>query len=417
MIGLVLIFGLFFGCTSHPLIEEAKLELSNGTYGNALKVINKAIEQEPDNPSAHYYRGFIYYNIAQSRKNIAKRTPAYRNMRKSLIRSDTLYHQQRTSARERRDIPDLIQSAWSTEHNAGVQTLENDKQNLPLALAHFTNAVTIQPDSLISHEMMAETYFRMDSLAQATRTLEHIRSEFADTVSPDHIMRLVYLYTRQDSLNKATDLYLSADSLFADSTDLLQQLASYHLQRDNYQQAVDLLTELIDHKPQDADLRLAMGTQLYKLAEQQLQSVHQFYEQALPADTAAISDSLSAALTVPDSLQFLRQKADNNLSQAEVQYLKAGNLDSDNINTFNAIGTFFQNAAGLYAELQPYVPPKQRQQIDLFVKDYLQTAMPYLERVAENNPEETRHWRNLYHVYSYLGMTNKADEAFKKADL
>jgi cytochrome c-type biogenesis protein CcmH/NrfG len=48
--------------------------------------------------------------------------------------------------------------------------------------------------------------------------------------------------------------------------------------------------------------------------------------------------------------------------------------------------------------------------------DKFKEAIPYLERYLTAKPNESRVWLSLGQVYANLGMKDKAEESFKKAE-
>lgn len=62
---------------------------------------------------------------------------------------------------------------------------------------------------------------------------------------------------------------------------------------------------------------------------------------------------------------------------------------------------------------------KEAEQKGIMSDDYkqkYQASLPYLEKVVEKDPSNVAIWELLGKVYSVLGMTDDANNAFKKAD-
>jgi hypothetical protein len=170
-----------------------------------------------------------------------------------------------------------------------------------------------------------------------------------------------------------------------------------------------------------------LGAQQFALAKRHTQNLSNQLDQRL--DSLQQADSTTYA-TPPDSLndQQIDQiwtdslhttfaDIENLLAGGEYNYLRAGNLAQNRLPVLREVGLYFHNASKLYLTLTPYLSSNVEQRTQGLIEDYLQTALPYLERVADQQSEDTMIWRALYHAYSYLGMTPKADEAFPKANL
>jgi tetratricopeptide (TPR) repeat protein len=98
-------------------------------------------------------------------------------------------------------------------------------------------------------------------------------------------------------------------------------------------------------------------------------------------------------------------------SEAEVQLSEAIKIDPDYENAIYNLGvTYVKWGTAMNKEAE-----KQGQISEDYKKKY-EAALPYLEKVVEVDPTNIAIWELLGKVYSVLGMTDDANNAFKKAD-
>ena len=405
---LTVAFGLFFGCTQEPAIQEAKLNLNRENYQEAVRSANRAIKEKPESPEAYYYHGVIHYRIAQQKVNPSKRKRNYRFMRGSLSQAKQLYEKQELPAKEQRDINPLLQEAWSDEHNSGVRILKNDTSMtddlLTNAIAHLENATTIIPDSTISLEALANAYYKADQYQRAITTFEKLVQK--DTLEKDGIWeKLAYLHLEQGNAEEATRYYSKAEAAFTENVNVIHGLANAYISQSNHNKSVPLLRDLVQRAPNNLEYRMTLGTELYYFARQKLDSV------IAHKSTASYTDSTFEAM-----MQQKRQDADQLLMEAEQHFLKAVSLDRKNPEVLQTTATFHQNTAALYKQLREALPEEERQSTNQLIDTHLEAAIPYYQNLVDSQQETKPYWDNLFQIYSYLGQTEKAEEALQKAN-
>jgi hypothetical protein len=433
----MLAFGLLFlsvACTTQPLIEDAKLNLAKQNYNQALKQIQKALEEQPKNADAYYYRGYIHWKIAQGKKKPAARSQNYTVMHNALTKAKTLYEEQNRAPKEYRDIDPLLQSEWSSEHNSGVQILEKQSESgstnagqLDLAIAHLTNATTLIPDSLVSYRMLALAYEQKGATAKLLSTLDHLQEQSDTDLSDQYHNRIAQALLKEGLTDSAYSYYQQHQSLFESDSPVPVSLAQRYIQQQDHERSVELLTPLQEQHPDSLTYLMNLGAEQYLWAKEQTQQLRhrldlrfdRMLEQdsTIKVDTVAqLADSQRVQLW-SDSLHATYDHIQLLLAGSEAHYLRAGTLNPDNLDVLTAVGTYFHNASRVYQKLLPYVHQQERAEISQTIDDYLTTALPYMERVAEENPKNIKIWEALYHAYTYMNMTEKANEAFQKAEL
>jgi len=409
MAGLMLAFGLFFGCsTSLPPFDQAKNNFAKHDLTNALKSVNKEISAHPDNPDAYYLKGNILFEIARNNTDIADRKPTYHDMRDALTKSRQMYQKKGNSQVDVQNINDLLRNGWSNEVHHGLQLMKQDSSvqdiDYQKSIHHFDNAITLIPDSTSAYQYRARAFYKVDKIDSALATLQKIPEQNSRKVTE----QMAYLYLENSDYDQAVKLYEETEFKYPEDINVLHGLTNAYIEREEHNKAVTLLDTLVSRRPNNPTYRLSYGTELYFLGTQKLDSLYESLKEATAeADSVQFSEENERKLADVDTL----------INHAEQQYLKANALQPYDRDIQYSTGIFYKNAAIKYSGLSPFLSDTLLQQHSNKVQTYLKAAIPYLEKVVKNSPDNKEYWRNLYELYSYFGMTEKAAEAQKKADL
>ncbi|HAC15476.1 MAG TPA: hypothetical protein DCE78_05960 [Bacteroidetes bacterium] len=207
---LVIAFGFFISCT--PRYEST---LSTSTELTVDELLDRAAEirqSNPDDPEANQLEALAHLRTART-KAPNLRENDYKAMKMAFDKALSGYDTQRNSSNERSKIAETIESAWSYEHNIAAGIVSSDSsgsnQQLSLAATHAHNAIIIIPDSLISYELLADTYARMGNIDMAINVLS-----FADSTLPNHAGRLheslAFLYYNKGDFENSVKWYENA---------------------------------------------------------------------------------------------------------------------------------------------------------------------------------------------------------------
>ena len=178
MVSVLLTFGIFFALSCSTFKSSSDLDSAaslyeSGNYEHALRTVNNGIQKNPDDFDLQLLKAEILQKIAVENYQPEDREPVYANLRTTAdeIQFTTEAYQTRTDS--------ILNSAWMHEQSAGVRLLQQDgtnsfEQHFNKVIAHFKNAVTIIPDSIVTYNLMATTYYRHGNLSDAISTLEAI---------------------------------------------------------------------------------------------------------------------------------------------------------------------------------------------------------------------------------------------------
>ncbi len=415
MASLLLAFGLLFGCSSTlPDLYQARMNMDEAQYEEALESINREIDENPSNPEAYYLKGNILFELALNHQNPSDRTPLYEDMREALVQSRDLYRDSSSAIRsvELNNINNLLNNGWTKEYRSGLTYIESDTLTnditFPEALAHFDNAITLVPDSIQAYRHKARIQYRQGNHNAAINTLRSILEQY-ERPAPATLEQLAYLYQKTGAFDQAVSLYEEAFRQSEDNTNLVHGLINAYIERGSHQSAVRLLDTLVSRYPGNASYRLTYGGELYQLASAELDTIKS-YAGDTPAPTSK-SDSRKQAISTH------WQRADTLLQKARRQYAKADSMNPNSPDIDYSAALFYKNLALDYRAVVPILPNDYTSNAKSTVEEHLKMAIHHLEEAVAQNPENPQFWSQLYQLYSHFGMKEKANKARNKANL
>lgn len=422
MAGFILAFGLFFGCQSNnTTTQETKLNLNQQDYSQALNSIENSIKKNPANPDAYFYKGSILDKMAVQQTQPTDRKPLFSEMRVALLKARKLYKSQsKTNSDNFSKINRILSKAWAKEHNDGVSILKDDSTNsrkqLELSLQHLDNANVIEPDSGITYEAKAEVYYKLGELIQAISSMETAVSLDNDNHTQKDITRLAFLYLENQQYSHAIDAYKEALQNEPGDINLLHGLANAYLANGEHEKAADLLNHLLENDINNPNYLLAFGVQLFNISQSYYEELYQIrknvYENSADSTQISADSSLTA---LRDSADTIENRAKTYFNQAEKNLLKAQSIDSTSKNINYALGTLYQNTGTYYLKIMNVIRDKKLADLyDGTAHDLLHKAVPFLEIIAQNEPDNITFLKSLYKTYVYLGMKGKAEALEKK---
>lgn len=418
------------GGESNPLIKEAKDGIKAQNYDAALVSLEQALVQDSANADAYYYKGVVYSEMAQNNPNISSRKDSYSKMRENLITAKNMYETQGIQSVESVEAQVLIDRKWSEEHNLGVKyatgdsTLAPSDNPLDTAEDHLENAVVINPDSLLSFEVLAEVY-RLNSNTEKGIQIYEDLITMKDQPEAYDYDRLGALYLSLEQYNKAKEILIDGVDLFPDSVSLVQKLADSYMKLGENQESIEVIESLIERDPNNPQYHLVLGTQVYIMASEITDDISGKYDEIFNLEREQRNLSGNAKKANQDKVSSLRasiedqsQRADQLIEQAVQELQKVIEVKPDNSNAYNTLGIIYQNkAAALFDKRNATADNDEAAKIDNQAKENLREAMKNYEKATEIEPDNQSYWRSLFQVYTSLGMNEKAEAAMEKAGM
>lgn len=422
-------------CGGDPNIESAKLNLSRRDYVKALESADAAVAMTPTNPLAHYYRGYILLEQGK-RETVPNRTMFYQKADSAFTTSEELYLAQPEQGQEFLLIEVHRSTTWVEEYNASIAVLnanpdaELTSEQYDQSIAHLNNAFSIQPDSLNTLEVLGEVYLMKGDHEAALATFQRaIASEGTQTAY--RYQRIGQLHIQNRSFDEAETILKTGIELFPASVELVQELADLYIQSNKSSQAIDLLGELVDRDPDNSQYRLVYGIQIYSITQTHAEELKLVYTNIEDLNRtireeerksrpnrdllAQYRETLSGYTAEAEAAETQIEEL---TSKAEEQLRRSIELNDTNPFAYNALGTIYYNRGlAQFDKRNATSDNAAATAYDQQGRELLEQSLPFNERAAELDSENTDYWMFLFRVYTMLGMTEKALEAQQKAGL
>ncbi|GAB5409707.1 MAG: hypothetical protein BalsKO_20720 [Balneolaceae bacterium] len=407
--------------TGDPLIKPIQTGIDSKNYQAALIAADSAIIKEPTNPIGYYYKGYVLSEIAKAEPVITDRKSIYGEMYSALSEASRLYSLQETKGSEAGKIEPLILQSWSIEHNAAIPYATNDSVKatvdnpLDLSIAHLVNATTVNPDSTLSYDVLAQVYYMNSEFDNAATALTKV-IELEGTGLPSEYDRLGSYYFLSEQPEKAVSSLEEGLELYPDSTALIQKLADGLFQIDRTDDALKIMDRLVEAEPDNARYHLVIGTRVYQrvltLSDSYTENSDRIY------DLERNDGSEEEINMLKSDNEALEVDINQLTDRAEKELLMASELDPTISSTFNTLGILYQNkSASLFDKRNNTVDNDEAARLDDMARDEATKAMTFYEKATELDPDNTSYWGSLFRIYTLLDMREKAEAAMEKAGM
>jgi tetratricopeptide (TPR) repeat protein len=428
---ITVLIGLLWGCApSDPLVDNARQSVQRGNFEAAIQSADEAIALDSSNTLAYYYRGVAYGALAEDIMPPSNRVSYYENMKESFSNANHWGSRAEEKPGELVNIPNVVNASWAMEHNSGAEILMSDSLQATMAdpigdaIAHFNNAIIIQPDSAITYIVLSSTHFREGDLDKATEVFEIGFPKIQEPLVDDYDY-LINLYLIAQRFDDVRELSTEARETYPDEPVFVQYLADSYLQTGQIDEAISLVRELIAQDPDNPQYYLVLGTQIYQSATAMSNELSALYDRILRMEDQARNLRGAEREEVNRNILALRNEASE--KEAEVERLtqiaiteinEVVRLRPDDDGAYNILGIIYQNrAAGFFEKRNAELDNTLAMQYDDKAKENLRMAMVNYEKAVEFAPDETEYWQALFQVYTTLGMQEKALEAMEKAGM
>lgn len=364
-----------FECASAEL-TGAKMYINQKQFGKAKETLLKEVEKNPKSDEGWFLLGGLY----SEEGNIPEMLKAFDN---SLAISKKFEPQ----------IIDYKKYTWQTSFNKGVGLFNNAvkttkpdsmKVFFEMAIDQFNNSIMCQPDSTVGYENIAAAYLNMGKTDESIPVLEKLVSLGKPSFS---FARLGQIFLMKGA--NLMDSYYSSKNT-SDSTSAL----------DWYNKAISVLEKGRAKYPSDADILLQLGNAYY--SSNKLDVATESFK------SLSEKNPENKEVKYAYGVVLLKSKKYEQATQVLEEVVK---MDPDNLDAnYNLAATYISWGNDLRD-----VAIKKESGDKSFLEKFKAT-IPYLLKYLELKPGEGRVWISLGQVYANLGMKDKAEEAFKKAE-
>lgn len=364
-----------FQCAS-PELTGAKLYLNQKQYDKAKEALLKEVEKNPKSDEGWYMLGYLYGeegNFQKMLESFDKSLEASKKFEKE-VKESKKYH-------------------WATSFNKGVSYFNNGaKASTPdsmklffdKAIQQFNNAILCEPDSIVAYSNLTYAYLNSNRTEEAIPVLEKM-TKLGKSSEGFSMLGQIY----NDKGSAEMDKYQTSKSA-QDSLNAVQ----------HYNKAVQILGEGRAKFPEDGEILLRLSN-AYIGANR--------LDEAMTAFKAGVEkEPTNKYYRYNYGVLLLNTK---DYAGAEEQFNKAVEFDPEYTNAiYNLAVTYVRWGT----EIREKAEAEGKE--DLSYQDKFKAALPLMEKYLETKPDEPVIWDLLGKIYANLGMTDKSQEAFKKAD-
>src|SRR5690554_1966957 len=251
----VLITAILAGCeTTDPLIKNAQNMILLQNYEAAHELLDQSIAENPESGVPYFYKAMTYSDHALLMADPSDRKPYYRNFREAFLTAREKFEAQESQPNEARQLDNLMLEAWGTEHNEAVQYVTDDSlmqsiaEPYKLAAAHLENAVIINPDSLLSYEVLAQIYAIDDRPVEAIKVMNKVMS-MKNPPSSDDYSRLSDYYVRAAMPDSAIYILNEGLTHYPDTVILSQKMADAYMDNNQREESIAVIERLLQLDP------------------------------------------------------------------------------------------------------------------------------------------------------------------------
>ncbi len=390
-------FGIFFtlSCAQLGLTSSDEEQVYTSTeYEQQLEQVSEELTRNPGDAELEKKKAEILASIAANTSVPDQRNAIYANLREL---GDTQILRDGESQPE---IDNLIRTAWTNEQSEGVRLLQQEQDDMSdhtfgTVISHFENAITLNPDSLNTYSLLANTYYRHGDFNDAIHTLER-SLERSQAAKPQIREKLAYLYLESGDIESSIELYTSLVDENPGDAHIRHGLANAHILDMNHAKAIEILRPLTEQYNTRYEYHEALASQLYFRFAEQAGTILQENESPSDEDAQLLIMMLEEADSIFETLSGV-------LPFHEEQKLRTA--------------TFYKNSAAMLNRLSTFADGEIREGFYAMHQDFLDKALPAWEALAENHPENIDYIRALIDVYSELGMDDDAESLKRSYNL
>jgi len=364
-----------YQCASTEL-TSARLYIQQKNYVRALEVLQEDVSKNPKSDEGYFLLGVVHGEMNDMNKMVE-------SFDKSLS----------ISGKFSKEISEYRISHWSTYFNRGVSDYKKgtETENIDSAKIYFNSsienyktAIMLEPDSANNYRNIAYAYLTAGDL----------------DASVDPLKKLIELEKPEDGYQYLGEIYstLGANKMIEyqntkNTQDSIDAINYFNL-------GISVLNEGKQKFPANAEISASL-TQSY-IGAGRIDEALQEARVSVAADPQNKDYKYNYGVLLLNTNEF---------AEAENQFLQALEIDPEfenaNYNlavTYVKWGTEMNKAA------------EEKGIISEEYKEKYHKALPYLEGVIEKDPENIFMWELIGKVYTVLGMTEDAENAFSKAD-
>ncbi|UCF78495.1 MAG: tetratricopeptide repeat protein [Candidatus Eiseniibacteriota bacterium] len=245
------------GCAKNPHLAGGILYLSQQNYEKAVRELETAVEQEPNNGLAHLKLAMAYAEIGETKKAGAEFDRALE-----------------LDPKLAKDVDSNRKHYWVEHFNEGVRLSQEDK-NFEEAAREFEKAIDLDPEDVRAYTNLGFCYTQMGDHEKALELFEKAASlEPTDETSRRNLAGIYEdigkNHFKSGNYTEAIRFYQKALNLEPDRINCVFQLGICYFQkassettealaRSDYENALELYGRVLEQEPDEVDVIFNMG--------------------------------------------------------------------------------------------------------------------------------------------------------------
>ncbi len=374
---LVIVWLAFTGyqCASTE-ITSARLYIQQKNYNKAEEVLQKEVTKNPQSEEGWYLTGFVKHE---------KRN--YKGMLEAFNKALQI------GKKYEREINQLLKASWAENFNDGVnyfnaanRTSDSDTAKIlrQKAINAFQTAIMLQPDSNDTYRNLVFVYLSAGDLEGSLQpSLDWVKR--VGSLESYQVITEIY-YTKAEQL---WNRYLTSKNA-QDSVEAIKL----------YQETEKYASQGLSKYPNDGTLNSFLFNTFISLGKRDL---------ALQKAKQAVDQNPNDKFTNYNYGTMLLEAKD--YEEAVKYFNKALEIDPKYENAIYNIAASYINWGIQVRDKEEETNVSERT-----YKKYFEQALVYLEQLSQLVPGDYKTWERLGQVYAVLGMKDKAEQAFNKAD-
>lgn len=366
---------LGFQCSSTEL-TSAKLYIQQKNWDKAIETLNTEVTKNPKSDEGYFLLGTVY----SEQDNIDKMMESFD---KSLAISNKF----------QKNIEEYKAFQWANNFNRGVNLFQrgnkttdadSSKMYYDMAIDAYNKAIILEPDS-------GETYRNLAFVLLTTGKTE-------ESISP--LKKLVELEQAEEGYQYLGEVYYTLGLNKMSDFKMGKNVQDSVKAMEYYNNSIAVLEEGTAKYPENADM---IGTKFSAyIGANKMEDALSSAEDLVEKDPTNKFNRYNYGVVLLNTDKY---------PEAETQLLEALKIDPEYDNAIYNLGvTYVKWGTAMNKEAE-----QKGVMSDDYKKKY-EAALPYLEKVVEKDQSNVAIWELLGKVYSVLGMTDDANNAFKKAD-
>lgn len=430
---LTLLIGILVGCgSSNPLADKAQDNIESQNFKEALAAAEESIKANPKDPLGYYYKGVALGEMAGAEEDPEARTDIYKEMNAAFNEAEKVASEAEDVPGEVERIDDVKNVLWQGEHNRAVGLATDDSlkqtvdQPLQRAMHHLKNATSIQPDSLLSWDVLSQVAAMNQNFEEAAGAKEKYISMAQDTsLEANDYLQLASFHFQLENHEEVVTSLEQAHNQFPDNQEIVSNLADAYQRVGEPEKAISTVEKLVEQEPENPQYHLVLGTQIYQKALTLTDSLAENSNQIMTLRQDLSGSSESDKQNIQQQVNSLEQEneqlqssIDELTDQAEEELNTVLEYRPNDAAAYNTLGIIYQNRAkALFDKRNQTTDNEEAAKLDKQGQSFLKESMSNYERAAEIEPDNQDYWKSLFSIYTALGMDEKAQEAMQKAGM